>query len=99
MRTDGQTDMTKLIVAFRNLTHLIRRHFFVHFSQTQKMSITQSGNFVETRQLSVALNQADSKQRNKIIIICFKSPLIERELERKSGVREKENPLLLLQRF
>jgi len=26
MRTDGQTDMTKLIVAFRNLTHLIRTH-------------------------------------------------------------------------
>jgi hypothetical protein len=45
------------------------------------MSNTQSRNFVETRQLSVALNQADSKQMNKIIIICFESPLIERELE------------------
>jgi len=27
MRTDGQTDMTKLIVAFRNLTQLTRSHF------------------------------------------------------------------------
>jgi hypothetical protein len=78
IRTDGQTDITELIVAFGKVTHLIRSRFFVHFSQSQKMSITQSGNFVEPRQLSVALNQTDSKQRNKIIIICFESLLIER---------------------
>jgi hypothetical protein len=29
--TDGQTDMTELTVAFRNLTHTIRSHFFVNF--------------------------------------------------------------------
>jgi len=34
VRTDGQTDMTKLTVAFRNFRHLIRSHFlfiFFHF--------------------------------------------------------------------
>ena len=41
VRTDGQTDMTKLIVAFRNWTHLIRSHFLSIFSQTQKVSITR----------------------------------------------------------
>jgi len=30
MRADGQTDMSKLIFAFRNLTHL-KRATFVHF--------------------------------------------------------------------
>jgi len=44
MCTDVQTDMTKLTVAFRNLTHLIRSHFLSIFSQTQKVSITQVGN-------------------------------------------------------
>jgi len=29
-RTEGQTDVTKLIVASRNWKHLIRSHFF-HF--------------------------------------------------------------------
>jgi hypothetical protein len=45
--------------------------FFVHFSQTQEVSKTQVGNFVETRLLAVALNQEDGKQRNKIFTICF----------------------------
>jgi len=70
-RAEGQTDMTKLIVAFRNWTHLIRKHFMSIFSHTQKVSITQVGNFVENRLLAVALNQADGKQRNKIFTICF----------------------------
>jgi hypothetical protein len=73
MPTDGQTDMTKLIVAFRNLTHLTRSLFFI-FSQTQKVSITQVRNFVETRLLAVALNQADGKQRSKIFTICYELP-------------------------
>jgi len=66
LRTDGQTDMTKLIVAFRNFTHLIRSHFLSIFSHTQKVSIAQVGNYVETRLLAAALNQAEGKQRNKI---------------------------------
>jgi hypothetical protein len=36
MRTDGQTDMTKLIVAFRNLTHLIRNHLFPFLAKHRK---------------------------------------------------------------
>ena len=77
MCTDGQTDMTKLIVDFRNLTHQIRSQFLFVCSQTQKVSITQVGNLVETRLLGVALNQADSKQTNKIFYICFESPIME----------------------
>jgi len=71
VRTDGQTDMTKLIVAFRNWTHLIRSHILSIFSHTQKVSITQVGNYVETRRLAVALNKADGKQRNKIFANIF----------------------------
>ena len=83
MCTDGQTDMTKLIVTFRNLTLLIRRILFCHFCQTEKLSITQVENFVETRLLRVAQNQADSKQRDKIFIICFESPTVGKELNRE----------------
>jgi len=36
MRTDGQTDMTKLIVAFRNLTPLVRSHFLSIFAKHRK---------------------------------------------------------------
>ena len=78
MCTDGQTDMTKLIVAFRNWTHLIRSHFSI-VSQTMKASITQIGNFVEIRLLAVALNEADGKQRNKILSICFEQRIMEIE--------------------
>ena len=78
-RTDGQTDMTKLIVAFRSFMHLIRSHFLSIFSQTQKVSITQLGNFVENRLLAVALNQADGKQRNKIFSNSFESRIMEIE--------------------
>jgi len=35
-RSDGQTDMTKLIVVFRNLTHLKRSHFCPFLSQHRK---------------------------------------------------------------
>jgi len=52
------------------------------------MSIKKVRNFVETRLLRVALNQADSKQRNKIFIICFESPIMETELGRRSCVEE-----------
>ena len=83
MRTDGQTDMTKLTVAFRNSTHLTRSHFSSIFSQTQKLSIKQVGNFVETRPSAVALNQADSKQKNKIFAIFFESRTLETELNRE----------------
>ena len=85
-RTDGQTDMTKLIVAFRNLTHLIRSPFLSIFSHTQKVSITQVGNFVETHLLAVALNQAKGKQRNKIFTICFEWRIMETELNREKQV-------------
>jgi len=86
MCTDGRTDMTKLTVAFRNLTHLPRSHFLSIFSQTQKVSLTQVGNFVETRPSAVALNQADSKQRNKIFAVCFESRIKETELNREKQV-------------
>jgi uncharacterized protein len=79
MRTDGQTDMTKLTVAFRNLTHLTRSHFLSIFNQAQKVSITQVGNLVETRPLAVAVNQAVGKQRNEIFAICFESRIMETE--------------------
>jgi len=55
MCTDGQTDMTRLIIVFRNRTHLIGSHFLSIFSQTQKLSLTKVGNFVETRPSAVAL--------------------------------------------
>jgi len=83
---DRQTDMTKLIVAFRNWTHLIRSHFFSIFSQTQTASITEVGNFAETRLLADALNQTAGKQRNKIFAICFESRIMETELNRKKQV-------------
>jgi len=86
MCTDGQTDMTKLTVAFRNLTHLTRSHFLSVFNQTQKVSTTQVGNLVETRPSAVALNQTDSKQRNKTFAICFESCLMETELNREKQV-------------
>jgi HD-like signal output (HDOD) protein len=76
MRTDGQTDMTKLIVAFRNLMHLSRSHFLSTLTK-HKVSKTQLRNFLETRLLAVALNQTDSKQRNKIFTICFESRIME----------------------
>jgi len=54
MCAEGQTDMTNLIVPFRNFTHLTRNHFLSIFSQKQKVSITQVLNFVETRPSTVA---------------------------------------------
>ena len=86
MCTDGQTDMTKLTVAFRNLTHLTRSHFLSIFSQTQNVSITQVGNFVETRPSAVAVNQADGKQRHKIFAVCFESCIMEIQLNREKQV-------------
>ena len=56
------------------------------FSQTQKVSKTQVGNLVETRPSAVALNQANSKQRNKIFAICFESRIMETELNREKQV-------------
>jgi len=69
MCADGQTDMKKLIVPFSNWMHLTRSHFLSICSQTQKVSITQVGNFVETRPSAVALNETNSKQRDKIFAI------------------------------
>jgi len=86
MRSDGQTDMTKLIIAFHSLMHLIRSRFLSIFSQTQKASITQVGNYVETRLLAVALNKADGKQRNKIFSNSFESRIMEIELNREKQV-------------
>jgi len=40
MSTDGRTDMTKLIVPFRNLTHLIRSHFFPFPPYTESVNNT-----------------------------------------------------------
>ena len=100
VQTDRQTDMTEVIVAFRNLMQLIRRDFLFIFCQTQKLSITQVGNFVETRQLGVALNQVDSKQRNKTFIIYFESTTIERELNReKTWLKDKDITILKLQKI
>jgi len=56
------------------------------FSQTQKVSITQVGNVVEARPSAVAVNQADSKQTNKIFAICFESRIMETELNREIQV-------------
>jgi len=56
------------------------------FSQTQKVSITQVGNFVETRPLAVALNQADGKEMNKTFVIFFESRIKETELNREKQV-------------
>ena len=41
---------------------------------------------METHQLGVALNQADSKQRNKIFVICFESAILGRELNREKQI-------------
>ena len=98
-RTDGRTDMTKLIAVFRNLTHLIRSHFSI-FSQTQKASITQVGNFVETRLLAVALNQTDGKQRNEFLNlfrIAHNGNWIR--LRETNGLEGKESPILQLNGF
>jgi hypothetical protein len=78
--------MIKLTVAFRNLTHLTRSHFWSIFSQTQKVSITQVGNLVETGQLEVAVNRADGKQRNRMFAIFFESRIMENELNREKQV-------------
>jgi hypothetical protein len=91
--------MTKLIVAFRNLTPLTKSHF-CPFLAKQKVSKTQVGNFVEIRPLAVALNQADGKQRNKIFAICFESRIMETELNREtSGLEGKDIPILQLNRL
>jgi hypothetical protein len=64
------------------------------------VSITQVRNFVETHLLGFALNQSDSKQRNKIFIFFFESPIMETELNiEKKFFKEKENPILELHRF
>ena len=86
MCTDGQTDMTKKTVAYRNLTHLTGSHFLSVFSQIEKVPITQQGNFVETRPSAVALNQTNSKQWNKIFTICFESRIMETELNKEKQV-------------
>ena len=83
MRTDGQTDMTKLIVAFHNLTHLTRSHFYPFLAEHRMLSRTQIGSSAETRQLAVALNQADGKQKNKTFAICFESRVMETEINRE----------------
>jgi len=86
MCTDGQIDMTKAIVTFRNFMHLTRSHFLSIFSQTQKVSITQVGNLVKTHLSAVALNQVNSNQRNKIFPICFELRIMETELNREIQV-------------
>jgi hypothetical protein len=66
------------------------------FNETQKVSTTQVGNFVETRPLTVAINQADGKQRNKIFAILFRiahngNRIKQRE---RSVLEGKDNPQL-----
>jgi hypothetical protein len=62
-RTDGRTDRyDEANSRFSQFDASNKKPFFVHFSQTQKLSITQAGNFAETPPLGVALNQADSKE-------------------------------------
>ena len=56
------------------------------FSQTQKVSITQVGRFVEPRLLAVALNQTDSKQRNKIFAVRFELRIMATELNTEKQV-------------
>jgi hypothetical protein len=97
MGTDGQTDMTTLIIAFRNLAHLTRSHFMSIFSQTRKASITQVGNFVETLPLAVALNQADGKQRNKTFVVCFEYRITEAELNRAEKLFKREHYIAIAQ--
>jgi len=41
------------------------------------VSITQLGIFLESRPLVFAINHVDSKQRNKIFLIFFKSAVME----------------------
>jgi len=57
-----------------------KKQFFVHFCQTQNVSITQVGNFDKPRLLGIAVNQSGNKQLNKTLMICFKSPIMETEL-------------------
>jgi len=45
MRTDGQTEMTKLIVPFRNLKHLIKSHFCLFYPNTESDNNT-TGKFL-----------------------------------------------------
>ena len=56
------------------------------FSQAQKVSVTQVGDFVETLRLAVAVNQAEGKQRHKIFAICFESRMMEIQLNREKQV-------------
>ena len=60
--------------------------FLSIFSQTQEVSITQVGNFVETRLLAVALNQADGQEMNETLAIFFESRILETELNRDKEV-------------
>ena len=66
------------------------------FSQTQKVSITQVGNFVETRPLAVALNQVDGKQRNKIFALCFETRIMENELNRETSGLEGKYIIIII---
>jgi hypothetical protein len=101
MRTDRQTDRhDETNSRFSQFDTPNKEPFLSIFSQTQKVSITQVGNFVEIRPLAVALNQADGKQRNKIFAICFESRIMEIELNREtSGLEGKDIPILQLHRF
>jgi len=99
VQTDRQTDVTKLIVAFRYLTHPIKSHFCPFLPNTVSVNNT-IGNFVENRLFGVALNQADSKQRNKIFIICFESPIMETELNiEKKWFKREGKPYIVIAQF
>jgi hypothetical protein len=79
MATDGRTHLRKLIVAFRNLSQLIRKNF-CPFLDKHRMC---QKHFMAFRPLAVALNQTDGKQRNKNFAISFESRIIETELNRE----------------
>jgi len=80
VQTDTQTDRhDKAFSHFSQLDASNKEPFLSTFSQTQNVSITQLGNLV-------ALNQAHSKQRNKILANCFESCIMETELNREIQV-------------
>jgi hypothetical protein len=60
--------------------------FLSNFSLIQKVLITQAGNFAEPRLLGVALNQADTKQRNKIFAICLETRTMDNEFKKGKGM-------------
>jgi hypothetical protein len=85
-RTDGRTDRyNEANSRVSQFDASNKKPFFVHFSQTQKLSILQEGNLVESRPSGVTLNQAAASKGIKSSYFFFETPIMGRELNREKN--------------